>query len=404
MPLHGVGPSAPPISRSDWTLRLILGARGFFFVAMAAFVLLVSVAGFTEIAAGEDNARIAAFAALVFAHGLLLFDYALCDIHQSRGSSGGYRLLKSPRVRLAATCALSAFFYFFLLAEEPFPTLESLTDEDQWAVAVIWVAFLGLLGYSSSELKKLRSRAESAEFTAELPLMTRAGDWVTADVVMRLRERAARMNLLSLLTLALIGAVLILGYRLFTDAEQAATQKVNIPELRQQLANKSGELERLHTQWFSAVQAGALVKAEVVADLAAKRETLKVTVEGLREDIQRAIAGQSEPGANRDQPWRYALSLLSTKIGAVALLIFGVQILVSLHYYTARLASTYESRADYLQLLSAKDIQDCKTLKDALLPAQAAEQPIPALATDPNLPKLVAEVVSGGDRKPSSPA
>jgi hypothetical protein len=70
----------------------------------------------------------------------------------------------------------------------------------------------------------------------------------------------------------------------------------------------------------------------------------------------------------QNEPSRCALSLLSTKIAAVALLVFGVPILVGLYRYTAKLATFCESRADLLQLLPATALNPSDVLSAALIP------------------------------------
>lgn len=60
---------------------------------------------------------------------------------------------------------------------------------------------------------------------------------------------------------------------------------------------------------------------------------------------------KGQDSSNGQNPFNYALSLISTKIGAVLLLIFGAKILVNLYQYNTRLASFNESRANVLMLL-----------------------------------------------------
>ena len=45
----------------------------------------------------------------------------------------------------------------------------------------------------------------------------------------------------------------------------------------------------------------------------------------------------------------------TARVGTILLMIFGVQILVSLHRYNTRLAAYYDARADALQLLGKND-------------------------------------------------
>ena len=66
---------------------------------------------------------------------------------------------------------------------------------------------------------------------------------------------------------------------------------------------------------------------------------------------------------------KYAV-IMSTvaRIGAVLLLIFGIQILVTLYKYNTRLAAYYDARADALELVGENDEHVLETLVRALSP------------------------------------
>src|SRR5207248_1589160 len=52
----------------------------------------------------------------------------------------------------------------------------------------------------------------------------------------------------------------------------------------------------------------------------------------------------------------YVLTVLSTKVGSALMLLFLIQILVSLYRYNTKVASFYDGRADALQLVALDDI------------------------------------------------
>lgn len=60
------------------------------------------------------------------------------------------------------------------------------------------------------------------------------------------------------------------------------------------------------------------------------------------------------------------LSTSITRVGAVLLLIFGAQILISFYRYNLRLAAFYDARADAIELLADGPIDDLRPLVTSL--------------------------------------
>lgn len=88
-----------------------------------------------------------------------------------------------------------------------------------------------------------------------------------------------------------------------------------------------------------------------VNNLKEYKNQLKETIVELKKDLQNEKIPPKDSGdANFT-----LVSLISTKIGVAVLLIFLVQILVTLYRYNARLASFYDARADALQIKSFND-------------------------------------------------
>jgi hypothetical protein len=150
-------------------------------------------------------------------------------------------------------------------------------------------------------------------------------------------------------------AVAAAGFQLFVNAEGAASGADRLPELRRDLASRSGDLARTESLRATEKDPAKL------ADYAGRVAQLQTTIEGIHSDIDHL------PPAFSREPLSFALSLLSQKIGAVALLLFGLQILVSLYRYTAKLADLCESRADFLQVLPEDAAASVDVLKAALL-------------------------------------
>ena len=62
------------------------------------------------------------------------------------------------------------------------------------------------------------------------------------------------------------------------------------------------------------------------------------------------------------------ISTSVTRITAVLLLIFGAQVLINFYRYNLRLAAFYESRADAIELLGAKSLDNLAPIVASLSP------------------------------------
>ena len=62
------------------------------------------------------------------------------------------------------------------------------------------------------------------------------------------------------------------------------------------------------------------------------------------------------------------ISTSVTRIGAVLLLIFGVQVLINFYRYSLRLAAFYESRADAIELLDDSSLESLGSIVTCLSP------------------------------------
>jgi hypothetical protein len=234
-------------------------------------------------------------------------------------------------------------------------------DSKSTAIELLFVTatvimYFMLPWWTAADAAKLHLSCYVQEKPHHASFETRSNDAAIMDVVVSLRARSRRLNRLSLVTLFLMVGVLAIGFNLFATAELAASGSARLPDLRRQLATRSGELAR--TKSLQASQKDP----EKSAELAGQVEQLTTTIDGIRSDIDRL------PESPTNDPLRYALSLLSTKIGAVAILLFGMRILVSLYRYTAKLGSFYESRADLLQVLPEDAAGSGEVLKAVLLP------------------------------------
>ncbi|MDO6477252.1 hypothetical protein Q4520_17665 [Alteromonas sp. 1_MG-2023] len=62
------------------------------------------------------------------------------------------------------------------------------------------------------------------------------------------------------------------------------------------------------------------------------------------------------------------LNTTITRIGAVLLLIFGVQIFIGFYRYNLKLAALYDARADVLELLDESSLSNIQSVVEALSP------------------------------------
>jgi hypothetical protein len=167
-------------------------------------------------------------------------------------------------------------------------------------------------------------------------------------VVRQLRNRAQRLREAALFSLALILASLAGGFALFSAAEETST---SVPEKFE---------NNLYDQWVDAQSRaasldqalGSIARSDDAArktELEKKRSILDERIKNLEERVKAAddLARGSESRSNQT---RFIVSVISKRVGSVLLLIFLVQILVTLYRYSSRLAAFYDSRADALQL------------------------------------------------------
>jgi hypothetical protein len=199
------------------------------------------------------------------------------------------------------------------------------------------------------------------------------------NLIFELRSRSAYLRFMGNVILIILVMVLGVGYTLFQGAERVAGLSVNDTQL---LLNQQRIVERdisnLKSNRDSIVS--NLNDQKVTADVLERTTVLYSTIDEriLRlEESSVSIAKRiAEPesgtkaSSETDQPFaNYALSLLSTKIGAVMLLVFGAQILVSLYRYLIRLAAFSDSRADTMMLIHENELSFEK-LADFLNPDQ----------------------------------
>jgi hypothetical protein len=89
--------------------------------------------------------------------------------------------------------------------------------------------------------------------------------------------------------------------------------------------------------------------AKVLEDLRAVTETQKQIASNIAEHMEKTLAAASSPSDAK--VWQTTISTSIARLSAVGLLLFLVQIFVTLYRYNYRLGSYYSARADALELL-----------------------------------------------------
>jgi len=84
--------------------------------------------------------------------------------------------------------------------------------------------------------------------------------------------------------------------------------------------------------------------------------------------LEAEISNKRNYQQNNEQNQIYLISTVTTKIGSVMILLFLVQILVTLYRYNTRLSAYYDARADALELVSGQSIADLEQIIKALSP------------------------------------
>jgi len=192
----------------------------------------------------------------------------------------------------------------------------------------------------------------------ELSIITASQMPPVVDVIRKLRQRAFRLRTAAIFSLVAIFGALVGGFTLFINAEEASL-------------TVAGKLEQHLLERWEALQnqiVGAEKKSEELSEAAPDKSKPKPDVDNRLQEIEKQrIAHVSEQAElekrvkelqgleAKDQEvgpsqTRFIVSVLSKRLGSVLLLIFLVQILVTLYRYSSRLAAFYDSRADALQL------------------------------------------------------
>jgi hypothetical protein len=226
---------------------------------------------------------------------------------------------------------------------------------------IIWRIGLVLLRSLGQKLLALGSRI--SQFSKEIgKFEDRVYDTTESAPAVRivvhgLRKRARVAALGANASLALIVISLVGGLFLFRSAEASAASG----QIEGAVRYRETELESLRYEFRDLLyreQKDTSPDPEVKERL----RNLQKQIDDARSDLREMSKSNLHP----DMSMTYLWSVLSTKIGSSLLILFLVQILITLYRYSTRVAAFYEARADALQIASEVDGLSLKDLVDAL--------------------------------------
>ena len=238
------------------------------------------------------------------------------------------------------------------------------------------------------------------------------------------RRRARRLRVKAARILAMIVGILLVGITVFVTAGALAnretatvvdeTRRATLASLLRERESLRSELTRTTTQLDLArlrlieeqrgqgpsghVGKGPIARVfeEQIADLIGRIATMQRQIAELdaRANQLSVPASVSIP---REAQLASLISAISTRIGAILLLIFLVQILVPLYRYTTKLSAHYDACADTLRLasvsLDALEFANFGTLLSALSP-RGADFGSPPTVPATDLVRLMTELAN----------
>ncbi|MDK1310327.1 hypothetical protein [Pseudoalteromonas ardens] len=226
-----------------------------------------------------------------------------------------------------------------------FLTSHSLVDAEDKAIQYgffIWLFTISLYF--------LFSKNEQEE---DLRLLSINQNKVLISVIEKLQKRANELKLVCRLIALAIALCIATGISLFYLAD---TNARNFDP-----AFQTKKIMDQHNHLFSdGSRYGLNRKPEAITEEEFKKE-VKIISDGIASLEKRFI---DDANKNKSESHMVIVSSLSTRIGIIFLLVFLVQILVSMLRYNLKLAALYNSRADTLRLVKNVSDLDISYLKE----------------------------------------
>ena len=252
------------------------------------------------------------------------------------------------------------------------------------------------------------SQVEKSDSTLE------PSDGLRAEIEI-LRQRARLTHKMSLVSLVMIVFCISVGVTLFLVAgrliseEQSAEidyisnvvfetndyEHIGGRDSVQRIADSLESLERQFGSQDSSTKS-ANVPSTLLAELHKDMKNSQEKSDSWRKRVEDAISG-----ITKDSGTQQLVSTTVTRIGTVTMLVFLVQILVSMYRYNSRLCAFYHSRADMIALADIANIKALANAADVVTPSSVdfgKEHPSPI----GEIRKIVADVLGGMDKRDQS--
>lgn len=298
--------------------------------------------------------------------------------HQSEGTIGGSvnpkqetdgrqnslvrRLYKNTWTYWVLSTAILALalFYFAVV----YSTQSSFSVVHEF---LAWTYICALFAYVFA-VYTVSSRRVATDISVELDSMV-SNSLAIKSLVRSLRRRARSLRSAARFTLFLTFLSIAAGLYLFTSAGQIASRdtysSVLADELKRSSTDAALSSQRVVDQLRDLYEKSGpeSTQSNVPEELIkAGRE-----IAGQHARTEQIIARIEQAAVSKDTLY-FFLSTLTTRIGSVLLLIFLVQILLSVYRYSVRLETYYDSRADALVIYGGSSEEQLERLVSVLSP------------------------------------
>jgi hypothetical protein len=288
--------------------------------------------------------------------------------------------LQRELITLGVGLALGIAYQIYYYAHDPsynyLPLEKFLNGSFLWGITpgliqwlIVWRVGLIVLKSIGKKISASGTRFAAGRFGDRVFDTTESAPAVRI-VVHGLRRRARLATLAANASLILIVISLLGGLLIFRSAESsaAAGQVEGAIRYREaELESLDHESSGLRDELAKAVAADEVKLANKLPSSTIVLDDIKQRISEVRKQMDAArteMRSISDSALHPDVT--YLWSVLSTKVGSSLLILFLVQILITLYRYSTRVAAFYEARADALQIASEVDGLSLKDLVDAL--------------------------------------
>lgn len=228
---------------------------------------------------------------------------------------------------------------------------------------LLGVLSLGLVVVIMRAFRNYQQQMEKA-VTAESE-HTRCKSPAIGCLLMSLRRRALSLRLASWFILGLTFTSIMAGLYIFSSAGEIARSDTNLYRMEEIVRDRANNLGQKIDD-VREVFAGRGEEVDALYAVKELRENIDKDSKEFKETLERL-----EKTYASERFWVF-LSATSTRIGSILMLIFLVQILLSVYRYSVRMASYYEARADALLLYEGKEAEQLE-LFVSMLSAEKVE-------------------------------